>query len=1592
MDEQLEESQCEIDEAAIETLPRRSERPSVPTEKMFLFQKDEQTKRERKLETIYEHWKGQVRVYREDLKSDLSESRLADMADGIERTVNDMMKVYNDLRERHAPSHVIRRKMDSCESVTKDIMKIIFERLAAIDEYDGEKERQRLHQLLLYEHAKSIFGTASQSSNHTEASIAAKRIEAAAESAAMEAQYKIAQEEIKQREKIREMEEKHRREIDAQKSELERLQAEKERQAARAKIEIYDKELKVDMDSQLMLQTQMTSPFNQGFAQPVPMSSTGSDHPLMQQHVSIPVNNPVQQSQPQVITPSPPTDFSQLAKAIQDSIAVNRIPVPVPIVFSGDPIAYIEWKASFISLIDCKSISPADKLHLLKRYITGPALKCLDGTFYRSDEDAYKDALKRLDQRYGQPFVVQKAIRDKLSKWPKIHSKDAEGLRTFSDFLTACLQATPHIKGLEILNDCEENQKLLQKAPEWLATRWNRKVTVALMEGSTSLVKGQAKEFKSNRAATQVFTTQATVNIDTAKSNNTRFKVPCMFCKDERHQLSKCHSFSEKSLDEKRTFVRDNKLCYGCLKVGHNAKDCRHRHTCDKCKGRHPTCLHNENYKTNERPQCPANATTTTEIGTTAATALNVTKVGQSGSTSMIVPVWVSTTQNPSKEKLVYALLDTQSDNSFVSEDIIHQLQADFHPVKLKLTTMLGVHMTVKSQRVSGLRVRGYDSDVHIDLPPSYTKDYIPFNCDNIPTNDTAKQWPHLSEIVEKIPPLLNCDVGLLIGFNCPRTLAPKQVLLGKDNEPFAVKTDLGWSIVGGFTSEPNETKISLCHRITVREQPPVTPMDVLTVLESDFKDTKTGDKTVSQEDLIFLDKLKEGIRKNEQGHYEMPLPFKQRPQLPDNKRLAEIRLEHLKRKINKDERYKKDYVAYMNDIIERGDVEEVNNEGKKGEQWYIPHHGIYHPKKPTKLRVVFDCSAKYGGTSLNDHLLQGPDLINNLTGILLRFRQHRIALMCDVEKMFHQFHVDERDRNYLRFLWWKNGDTSTQPLTYRTKVHLFGAASSPGCANYGLKYLAKENSGTHPSGSQFIERDFYVDDGVTSANTVEEAIQLAQDAREICSKGNLRLHKFVSNDHTVLQSIPLSECAVNIDTKDLTFKDMPQERALGIRWNIGKDCFKFDNTLKIQPATRRGILSTVASIYDPLGFLAPYVLNGKKILQEMCQRGVCWDETLPDALKPRWESWLSDFVNLEKLNIPRCYFPAGFGELKEIELHHFSDASSSGYGQCSYLRAKNAKNEIHCLLIIAKARVAPTKLTTIPRLELTAAVVSVSVSNILKEELCYDVKEYFWTDSKVVLGYINNDARRFHIFVANRVQKIRQSTSPSQWFYVPSEVNPADSASRGVTVYELMKSSWFTGPAFLWKNELPTPQTVELDLAIGDPEVRKEVQTLLTKATDTTTLADRLSKFSSWSNAVKAVAQLIRRAKQIKSNTPTTVSEQENAENVIIRDVQCHTYGQEINLLKRGKRLPHHTKLYKLDIFMDSDGLLKVGGRLRHSPDNDSFKHPIVIPKDHYAAKLIISHCHNKVKHQGKGFTINEVRSKGYWIPDSANFQRVRG
>lgn len=1599
----LVDLQCKAN--SMKDLPRRSERTKTQTEKMLAYQKEELSKKERKLTNAYEQWKVQARQTREKLKSDVTETDLSSMIDALEKGKDDIMRLYAEIRSYVAPSADIRRRIDACEAVTHDLIKIIYERITGVDgDFDAELERGRLRKLLKHDYALSIYGSTAAGSNvshhssssscsrishHSSSSyLASKRADAAAELAAKEAEYKVVQEERKQKERMEALEEQHRKEMERQRSELERIQTVKEIEAARARLEAYDRELTQTSEVQVISSEQ-----GNPISTPQPPSSPPPNSPTLQD----------------------PSSVAQLVQVVQNSMMINKLPMPEPTVFSGEPMLFIEWKSSFISLIDQQGISAANKLFYLKKYVSGPARKCLEGTFFRNDEEAYKDAWDKLNQRYGQAFVIQRAFRDKLANWPRIQSKDAEGLRNFADFINSCTLAMPHVKGLEILNDCKENQKLIQKLPDWAAARWNRHVTKTLIDGKefpsfndfasflsleaevacnpvTSIHalrsleafgdKGNLREIRRNKA--NVFSIKTSVQNDKQLTTKAYVMPLCMLCQD-RHWLYTCPDFMNMPLEERRAYVKDKKLCYGCLKQGHNAKDCRRRLMCETCKKSHPSCLHDENYKKEKKRERYVNTENATDGTSQSAIAmsLNVAREGQYTSTSMIVPVWVSTAANPYKEKLVYALLDTQSDTVFIDQDVSHELKADASPVKLKLTTMMSKNAVVNSEKVSGLLVRGYCSSTLIQLPPAYTKDCIPANREHIPTCETAKCWSHLSSIVDEIPSLLSCEIGLLIGYNCPRALAPKQVLLGKDNEPYAIQTELGWSIVG--SSNPSlqaDLTSSLCHRITIREIPAATPMNVIRALESDFRDVSGSDKTASQEDIIFLNKLKEGIKKTERGHYEMPLPFKERPHMPDNKQHVEIRLNQLKRKFDRNERYKADYIKFMNDIIERGDAEEVEDEGLPGETWYIPHHGIYHPKKPEKLRVVFDCSAKCKGTSLNENLLCGPDMINNMTGVLVRFRQHKIALMCDVEKMFHQFEVKESDRNYLRFLWWKNGDLHSQPQKYRMTVHLFGAVSSPGCANYGLKHLAKENSFEFPSGSQFIARNFYVDDGVTSTETAEQGIQLAKEARELCAIGGLRLHKFVSNNHDVLSSIPASEHAESMDTKNLAFGEKETERALGIHWNIRKDCFTFNITPKDQSPTRRGILSTVAAIYDPLGFAAPYLLSGKRILQEMCRQGSGWDDPLPEHLRPRWERWRKDLINLKKLQIDRCYVPAGFGEVERRELHHFSDASITGYGQCSYLRLINKAKEVHCVFVMGKARVSPTKVTTIPRLELTAATVSVTVSNFLRDELLYEnVQEFFWTDSKVTIGYINNDARRFHTFVANRVQKIRESTSPKQWFYVSTSENPADKASRGTSVDELLSSDWLRGPQFLWEKEIPSQEKETAELPIGDPEVRK-VQSLNTDAVEHKSLPDRLKRFSSWSRAVSAVARLRRRLLNDKTNAHSTVNERLKAEIVIIRDLQKQTYQEEIKTLSRGKPIPKNSKLHHLDVFLDEHSLIRVGGRLHCSSLPNSAKHPTVIPGEQHAAKLIIAHCHEKVCHQGKGFTINAVRSSGYWIP----------
>ena len=296
-----------------------------------------------------------------------------------------------------------------------------------------------------------------------------------------------------------------------------------------------------------------------------------------------------------------------------------------------------------------------------------------------------------------------------------------------------------------------------------------------------------------------------------------------------------------------------------------------------------------------------------------------------------------------------------------------------------------------------------------------------------------------------------------------------------------------------------------------------------------------------------------------------------------------------------------------MSDIINSGHAEKVPVEKvltKNGQVWYIPHHGVYHPKEPGKIRFVFDCSVEFAGESLKRHLFLS-DLTNNLIGVLCRFRQEPVAVMCDIEGMCHQVHVNPEHRNFLRFFWWDSGSIDSDPEECRMTVHLFGATSSPGCANFALKKVASDFG--HLCGEEtanFLKNDFYVADGLKSVSTPEAAIALVKNTKLLCERSGFNLHKFVSNHKAVIDAIPLQDQSKDIQNLDFTNDSLPVERALSVQWCVESDALQFRVVLKDQPFTRRGILSTVSSVFDPLGLLTPQILTGKINLQGLCRDG----------------------------------------------------------------------------------------------------------------------------------------------------------------------------------------------------------------------------------------------------------------------------------------------------------------------------------------------------------------------------------------------------
>ncbi|XP_028413652.1 uncharacterized protein LOC114536505 [Dendronephthya gigantea] len=435
---------------------------------------------------------------------------------------------------------------------------------------------------------------------------------------------------------------------------------------------------------------------------------------------------------------------------------------------------------------------------------------------------------------------------------------------------------------------------------------------------------------------------------------------------------------------------------------------------------------------------------------------------------------------------LTYAFLDPGSNTTFCSNELLEQLGITGKKTTLSLTTLQNVQQTTRCS-VTSLEVWDLNEENLLELPTVFSTERLPVDRSSIPLQKDVDRWPHLRNVnVQKI----DAAVGLLIGNDVPKALEPKEVRESSGKGPYAVRTVFGWTINGPLgrnkTARRRANFIRSDHDLNEQFQ---------TFCNMEFNDSVYDTKLeMSVEDSRALGMMEGSVQLKDE-HYEVALPWKNfPPRLPNNRPLAEHRLNLLKKRLLKDPQLLSKYSEFMDNMLSRKYVRKVPESSinqPKLPLWYLPHHPVINPNKPSKICVVFDCAVVFRGTSLNSQLLQGPDLTNSLVGVLIRFRTDPVALIADIEAMFHQVRVTPSDYDALRFLWWHQNDLDKEPQEFQMMVHLFGATSSPSCANFALRRTAEDNSDDFGAEiSDIVKRNFYVDDCLKSVKDDEVGIK----------------------------------------------------------------------------------------------------------------------------------------------------------------------------------------------------------------------------------------------------------------------------------------------------------------------------------------------------------------------------------------------------------------------------------------------------------------------------------------------------------------------
>ncbi|XP_055614842.1 uncharacterized protein LOC129761157 [Toxorhynchites rutilus septentrionalis] len=675
--------------------------------------------------------------------------------------------------------------------------------------------------------------------------------------------------------------------------------------------------------------------------------------------------------------------------------------------------------------------------------------------------------------------------------------------------------------------------------------------------------------------------------------------------------------------------------------------------------------------------------------------------------------------------------------------------------------------------------------------------------------SDVQSRYTHLAGI--PLESYTEVSPRILIGLDNARLGHAFKSREGKPCEPIAVKTRLGWIVYGNCSSKQLFGSHINYHAVQVCECNEGSDENLHAAMKTYFTLDSMGifkpDKLHLSVDDQRATKILETVTLKE-GRFESGLLFKyDTVRLPDSKAMALKRWECLERRMKKDDVLAKTIREKMAEYVQKGYVRKLTEKELKTRrlcEWYLPVFPVFNPNKPGKLRLVWDAAATVQGISLNSVLLKGPDHMASLLSVLIQFREFRVAVCGDIREMFHQIMIRREDQ-YFQLFFWKENEDNDPPDVYIMKVMTFGACCSPATAQYVININAKRFEHECPQAVNAIVKNHYVDDMLASVETNEDAVKLVQDVKRIHAAGGFEMRNWLSNSLAVLASV--QEEVTN--EKNLGFgEENATEKVLGLWWNTTADCFTF----KVSPRynqdllsghrrpTKREVLRTLMMMFDPLGFIAHFLMYLKVLLQEIWRSSIDWDTHIEEPQFQKWLIWLKVLPEVNNVKIPRCY-RVSVSLNSKVQMHTFVDASENGFAAVIYLRFEEG-DVIETAFVSAKTRVAPLKFLSIPRSELQSSILGVRLANSVAQSLSARLSErYFWTDSRDVLCWINSDHRRYSQFVAFRVSEILETSDAKEWRWVPTNQNVADEGTKWSRQPDLSASSrWFQGPEFLRK------------------------------------------------------------------------------------------------------------------------------------------------------------------------------------------------